>query len=199
MAEYSTHQIDSDVVPSPVAFSVLHPNGPTQGLPVLLFLHGGGSDESSLAMFRDSFEEAWNLNVLPPALVVTPSAQRSFYLDYASRDQLWETFILDEFLPHVRTTFGTSEVTVISGISMGGMGSLRMAFRRPDMFAAVAAIEPAIEASAAWPEVLLRIVCTGRPRCCRRCMATPWMRNTIDSTTRSTSRTRTRRPLREAT
>jgi S-formylglutathione hydrolase len=33
------------------------------------------------------------------------------------------------------------------GISMGGMGSLRMAFKDPTSFLAVAALEPAIEAA----------------------------------------------------
>ena len=37
------------------------------------------------------------------------------------------------------------ESTFITGISMGGYGSLKIAFGRPDQFAAVAAIQPLLE------------------------------------------------------
>ena len=39
------------------------------------------------------------------------------------------------------------------GISMGGMGALRMAFKHPSLFAAVAVMEPAIEPAFSYDEI----------------------------------------------
>lgn len=44
----------------------------------------------------------------------------------------------------------------VAGVSMGGMGGLRLAFRSPERFVAVAAVEPAIEESNEWEHVLRR-------------------------------------------
>lgn len=43
--------------------------------------------------------------------------------------------------------------TLIGGISMGGLGSLRIAFKHPELFAAVAAMEPAIYPALRWQDV----------------------------------------------
>ena len=35
-------------------------------------------------------------------IVVTPSCERSFYMDYRDGSQKWETFIVTELLPEIR-------------------------------------------------------------------------------------------------
>lgn len=45
------------------------------------------------------------------------------------------------------------EGTMVTYISMGGMGSLRLAFKFPVIFGAVAALEPAIEPIDDWKDV----------------------------------------------
>src|SRR5680860_159573 len=142
-----------------VTFAVLRPDTDTESLPVMLWLHGGGGSHAFLDQCRPLFEQLWAEDALPPMVVATPDAGRSFYLDRADGSERWEQFVLDELLPEVRriTTSATgASATAIGGVSMGGMGSLRMAFRRPDTFAAVAAIEPGIEPTEHWDEVLVR-------------------------------------------
>src|SRR5680860_1469336 len=125
-----------------VTFAVLRPDTDTESLPVMLWLHGGGGSHAFLDQCRPLFEQLWAEDALPPMVVATPDAGRSFYLDRADGSERWEQFVLDELLlPEVRriTTSATgASATAIGGVSMGGMGSLRMAFRRPDAFAAVA-------------------------------------------------------------
>jgi pimeloyl-ACP methyl ester carboxylesterase len=80
-------------------------------------------------------------------------------MDRADGVERWETVLVDELLPHVRTTTGAgvgSAPTLVGGVSMGGMGSLRFAFKHPDRFAAVAACEPGIEASPRWEDATAR-------------------------------------------
>ena len=69
-------------------------------------------------------------------------------MDFRDGSEKWETLILKELLPELQSKYGLRKDqrgTLIGGYSMGGMGSLRIAFKHPDRFAAVAAIAPSIE------------------------------------------------------
>ena len=144
--------VESELVPSPVEYAVLLPDGydsAQEPFPLLYSLHGGGGDRNTLATrLRPIFEEAWSKGV-GPMVVVTPSVtKRTFYVDFRDGSEKWETFLVGEFLEHMREKFNVRtdrEGTWLTGISMGGMGSLRMAFKYPDKFGAVAAMEPGIE------------------------------------------------------
>ena len=81
-------------------------------------------------------------------VVATPSAGRSFYMDYKDGSQKWETFLVTEFLDHLRAKYKVTRErrgTLLFGISMGGMGALRMGFKYPEKFAGLAAMEPGID------------------------------------------------------
>lgn len=77
-------------------------------------------------------------------------------MDFRDGSERWESFILFDVLPFVRRSAHVSrgrEHSFIGGWSMGGLGSLRIAFKHPEPFAAVAALEPAIEPAVAWKGV----------------------------------------------
>lgn len=161
-SDVQERQVATDLVPSPVAYSVLLPPDYTDSseqYPLLLFLHGGNGDQGFLNQFEAVFKEAWAAGDCPEMIVVTPSCGRSFYMDYKDGSQQWETFIVDGLIPEVRNAYRVAagrENTFISGISMGGMGSLRIAFKHPDQFGAVVSFEPGIEPAFAWKDVELR-------------------------------------------
>ncbi|MFX8585765.1 alpha/beta hydrolase-fold protein, partial [Acinetobacter baumannii] len=74
---------------------------------------------------------------IPPMVSVMPSAGRSLYMDYRDGSQKWETFILTDLMGAVRRDYNVAKGrlgTFITGISMGGMGSLRLAFKHPELF-----------------------------------------------------------------
>jgi len=159
-ADFEELTISSDLVPGEVKVGVLLPPGyreRKEPLALLLFLHGGGGDSSQLkGQYRASFDAAWKGGALPPLVVATPSARRSFYMDYKDGTEKWETFLLTELLPRLRTRYGLrtdAAGTFVAGLSMGGMGSLRLAFKHPDLFAAVASLEPAIEPVFAFDDI----------------------------------------------
>ena len=125
-------------------------------LPLLLFLHGGGGDKTFLVRMRSLFDEMWKAGTLPPMVVVTPSASRSFYMDYKDGSQKWETFIVTEFVDHLRATYKITrdrKGTLIFGISMGGMGALRIGFKYPEKFAGLVAMEPGIDPVLKWKDL----------------------------------------------
>jgi S-formylglutathione hydrolase len=150
----------SDLVPSPVAYYALLPPGYATGsetLPLVLGLHGGGGSREGLARQKPIFDEMWRTGELPPMVIVMPSVtERSFYLDRRDGSERWESFLIGPFLEHLRTEYRVRRDrrgTMITGISMGGMGSLRIAFKHPDLFGAVAGMEPGIEPILAWSEM----------------------------------------------
>ena len=162
-SELVSGSIDSALVPSPARFTVLLPPGydatATSPYPMMYLLHGGDGDNGFLATLRPLIERAWEQQFLPALIVVTPDADRSFYLDYRDGSQRWESFLRDELPAHLRRTYRISHEragTAVVGISMGGMGALRIAFKNPQLFAAVAALEPGIEPALSFDDIMLR-------------------------------------------
>jgi len=156
-----TIELTSKLVPSPVRVAVLLPDGyqASQKLPLLLMLHGGGGDERFLTQMRPVVDAAWAAGELPPAVTVTPNVQRSLYMDYKDGSQRWETFIVTEMVPELRRRYGLAaerSKTVVTGISMGGLGSLRLGFDHPEMFGGLAAMEAGIEPALSFDDVKMR-------------------------------------------
>lgn len=155
-------KLETKLVPGPVEYAVLLPDGyeaAKEPLPLLLFLHGGGGDKSFLARMRPALDEMWRAGTLPPMVIVTPSAARSFYMDYKDGSQKWETFIVTEFLDHLRGQYKVTRErkgTLLFGISMGGLGALRLGFKYPEKFGGLSAMEPGIDPVLKWKDLSSR-------------------------------------------
>ena len=153
-------KLESDLVPGPVEFYVLLPPGYTttgERYPLVLNLHGGGGSRANLERQKPLFDRLWSESRIAPMVIVMPSVTpRCFYMDFRDGKERWETFLTGAFLDHLRSTYhvrNDQRGTMVTGISMGGMGSLRMAFKYPDRFGAVAAMEPGIEPILEWSEM----------------------------------------------
>ncbi len=152
-------EIDSDLVPGPVGYAVLAPTGyrVMKDLPLILNLHGGGGSRDNLLRQEKLWDELWTTGQIPAAVVVMPSVTaRGFYMNFRDGSERWEDFIVGPFIEHLRSTLPVSREarrTFLMGASMGGMGALRMAFRYPDRFGAVAALEPGIEPVLKWQDM----------------------------------------------
>ncbi len=137
-----------------------HPGRPNAPLPLMLLLHGGNGSDLDLLRFIPSIDRAIAEGRLPPMVVATPGAGRSLYMDFRDGTQRWESFILSDLLSYLRKELAVSPArrdTFIGGFSMGGLGSLRIAFKHPEVFGAVAALEPAIEPALSWADVGPRV------------------------------------------
>ena len=128
--------------------------------PLLLLLHGGDGSERDLMRFTPLIDAMIDDGELAPLVVAMPGARRSLYMDYRDGTECWESFIISDLLSALRDEFSIAadrEQTFVGGWSMGGLGSLRIAFKHPHIFGAVAAVEPAIEAALTWDEVGARV------------------------------------------
>lgn len=144
------------MVYTPASDGVAH----REALPLMLLLHGGNGSDRDLLRLVGAIDGAVRTRRIPPMIVATPSAGRSLYMDFKDGSQRWETFIVADLLPMLRRELRLSaerHLTFVGGISMGGLGSLRLAFKHPDIFGAVAALEPAIEPALAWRDVGPRV------------------------------------------
>jgi S-formylglutathione hydrolase FrmB len=145
--------VKSKYVPGSVGYCAMLPPSydanPGKRFPVLYFLHGLGSDQTFLASSGASsvIEEAWEQKRLGEFVIITPQGENSFYINSRDGHVLYEDFFIREFIPQMEKRFrltGTRDGRAIEGISMGGYGALRFAFKYPRMFVSVAAHMPAL-------------------------------------------------------
>lgn len=145
--------VKSKYVPGPVAYCAVLPpsydSQPARKFPVLYFLHGLGGDQTFLVG-----SGGWNLitdaqesKQISEFVVITPQADSSFYINSKDGRVRYDDFFVRDFIPQMEKHFrllGTRAGRAIGGVSMGGYGALRFAFKYPQMFVAVMAHMPAL-------------------------------------------------------
>jgi S-formylglutathione hydrolase len=153
------HAFTCAEVPQPIEYAALVPDAAPAPLPLLYVLHGGGGSRDFLATVAPWLERAIDAGTIRPLVAVTPSVTaRGFYMNFRDGSERWEDALRGPLLAHLRATFGLSTArahTLLCGPSMGGMGSLRLAFKHPDTFGGVAALEPGIEPALAFDDIAL--------------------------------------------
>ena len=117
--------------------------------PVLYFLHGLGENEQILidGGGMNLVEDLREQNQLGEFLIVTPAGGRSFYINSHDGRVRYEDFLVQEFLPYIERRYHVRagrQYRGIAGVSMGGYGALRLAFRHPELFGSASAHSAAL-------------------------------------------------------
>lgn len=148
-AEERVEHFETDLVPGGVDYEVVAPDGRSDdALPLLLALHGGNGHDGFAALLGWRLGRLWADGEVPPFVAIVPRSGRSFWLDRLDGAARWESVMAGPLLDHCAVAHRASAdpaQTLLFGISMGGMGVLRLAFRNPNRFAGVTALEPGIE------------------------------------------------------
>jgi S-formylglutathione hydrolase len=144
------HDLLTRNLPEAVPYALITPPGyhDSASLPLCLMLMGGGGSRQNLVDCQPLFDQWWTEGALPPMVLATPSPGMSYYLEDSLGRIRWDSFLVDEFVPHLRATCNVSadpSSTAITGISIGGYGALKTAFARPDQFGVVAVMQPMLE------------------------------------------------------
>jgi enterochelin esterase-like enzyme len=112
--------------------------------PVLYLLHGGGDDHTGWVQFgevQNITDKAIREGHATPMIIVMPDANtgRRGYFNDIKGDWRYEDFFFQEFMPYVERTYRIKtdkRYRAISGLSMGGGGTLMYALHHPELFSA---------------------------------------------------------------
>ncbi len=132
--------IQSAFVHKEMKFKVVLPlsYASADSLPVLYLLHGYGGDEGSYLYSLSSLRKVVNcLNVV----VVCVDGDVSWYANSSiDKDEQYEDYMIKELLPFINKNFKVGKSNArhgIAGLSMGGFGSLYLAFKHSALFSYV--------------------------------------------------------------
>ncbi len=150
-ADITRESLSSKLLGRDYFFSVYKPPGysPDKGpYPVVYLLHGANGDENDWPVkgqVGPTLDRLIGEGKLQPMIVVMPGHKLMWWVD--GNVEPAESVLFEELLPTVEQRYPvlkTREGRAIAGLSAGGHAAIRQALKRPQMFAAIAALSPAI-------------------------------------------------------
>lgn len=145
--------IKSKILKSEMLYSIYLPDGyeqSTRRYPVLYLLHGLNGSYSGWVQQGDVgriADAAIASGQAPEMIIVMPDAKNTWYINDYKGVYRYEDYFIQEFIPHIDKTYRTRDIKkyrAISGLSMGGHGSLLYALKYPDLFSRCYAMSPAV-------------------------------------------------------
>ena len=141
--------LDSKILKGERKFAVYLPpdyETSSRSYPVLYLLHGLGDDQTGWIQYGEVKKIADNSiknGDATPMIIVMPDANtgRVGYFNIPSQRWMYEDFFFEELMPYVESKYrikSGKRFRAISGLSMGGGGTLTYALHRPDLFSAAA-------------------------------------------------------------
>lgn len=149
--------ISSEILGYPVEYAVYLPpdyDTSSRSYPVVYLLHGYGDDETGWIQFGEIdrlADAAIASGEIPPMVIIMPDGKKNWYINNHDSSVRYEDFFLEEFIPAVESVYrirSEKRFRGVSGLSMGGYGSLVYALRRPDLFAACSALSSGLRTTA---------------------------------------------------
>jgi enterochelin esterase-like enzyme len=146
---YETRTLKSEILKMDRNYAIYLPPGYEEGdasYPVLYLLHGSGDNHTGWVQFgqvRHIADRAIAEGQACPMIVVMPDGDTKVkgYFNQPDGSFDYEDFFFNELIPHIEKTYrvrSERRYRAISGLSMGGGGTVFYALHRPDVFAAAA-------------------------------------------------------------
>lgn len=136
-----TITIHSSILKRDVPCSIFIPANQKQEMPILLALHASKFHHktyfSPIIKLQKQMERMVKMELIDPAIIITPEAWDSWYINDASRNCCYEDFFIQEFIPFIEENLPVipgSKHRHITGFSMGGAGALRFSLTHPQLF-----------------------------------------------------------------
>ena len=146
---FETRTVKSAILKMDRKYSIYLPAGydeTDQSYPVMYLLHGSGDDHTGWVQFgqvQNIADRVIAEGKAGPMIIVMPDANTGTrgYFNTIHGDFNYEDFFFKELIPHIEKTYrvrSERRYRAISGLSMGGGGTIFYALHQPDMFAAAA-------------------------------------------------------------
>lgn len=145
----------SELLNDSIKYSVYLPKGfenSKDKFPVVYLLNGFTGDETNwhkIGLLKDIADELIRGNKIEPMVIIMPDGDDRLYMNLDDGSYPFEDMLITEFLPFVENKYNIKrdkQHRGISGLSMGGAGSLRLALKYHNLFGACAAYSSAIVA-----------------------------------------------------
>lgn len=145
------HSFESETLDRDYPYSVYLPDDySSSGLryPVLYLLHGSTGSEMSWAnsgKVKSTVDRLIREGEINPLIIIMPGHDQSWWAD--GEDEAAQTALLSDLLPHVEESYRTidsHEGRAVAGLSAGGFGTVNLILQFPELFAAAAALSPAV-------------------------------------------------------
>lgn len=143
----------SDLLQKEIKYSVYFPEGyddSNKNYPVLYLLNGLFGDETDWiksGSLQPTADKLIAENSIIPMVIVMPDGDDRLYMNKEDGTYPYEDMFITEFIPFIEKTYrikNEKKFRAISGLSMGGAGSLRLAFKYDTLFGACAAFSAGI-------------------------------------------------------
>ena len=144
--------VKSAIMGKDVKYTIYLPAGyetSERSYPVVYLLHGYSDDDTGWLQFGEInrlADKAIADGTIPPMIIVMPDGFVSFYMNSYDGKEKYEDFFVKEFMPKIEKDYrikAQKRYRGISGLSMGGYGSMNLALRNPELFAAAAPLSGA--------------------------------------------------------
>ncbi|GHT47726.1 endo-1,4-beta-xylanase [Bacteroidia bacterium] len=144
-----TKKIKSDILKMERNYAIYLPPGydeTDQSYPVLYLLHGSGDDHTGWVQFgqvQHIADKAIAEGKAAPMIIVMPDAntQVKGYFNQPDGSFNYEDFFFQELIPHIEKTYrvrSDRRYRAVSGLSMGGGGTVYYTLHHPEVFAVAA-------------------------------------------------------------
>lgn len=146
-------EIESKALGKKVAYSIYLPKGyenSNRSFPVVYLLHGFTDSNIHWVQFGEMDRIVDGLiesGEIAPMIIVMPDAGVSWYVNNFDGSVKFEDFFVQELIPHIDKEYRTraqKQFRAVTGLSMGGHGSLIYALKHPDLFSGCAALSAAV-------------------------------------------------------
>ncbi|MDR2775867.1 MAG: esterase family protein [Tannerella sp.] len=151
---YETRTVKSEILKAERKYAIYLPpgyDGTDRSYPVLYLLHGAGDDHTGWVQFgqvQHIADKAIACGTAGPMIIVMPDANtgRRGYFNDIKGDFNYEDFFFKELIPHIEKTYRVKSerrYRAVSGLSMGGGGTIFYSLHHPELFAAAAPLSAA--------------------------------------------------------
>lgn len=126
---------------------------PDRRFPVIYYLHGGNGNQREGRWLIRTVDAAIRAGKMKPVMIVCPQALPiGWYINANTTDPKVtsgpiEDVLIQDLIPYIDANFRTiaaREGRGIEGFSMGGRGTLLLAFKHPDLFGAASSVAGAL-------------------------------------------------------